>query len=502
MKEKFTISLFSQFSSNLIYLFAVYFLYLKLEVNLLGLWVFLTSVVNLGFLFIDLGINSIHYQYSGRKNISDYFGTFFMLKSILIIINFIITLILVSILQLWVNSYLFIIFLLILDRILFSFTQIFLTNLKSKMKFFKTEIPYFFITLCKTISIIYLVFNLSYFSNLLFYLSFLFFIFDFILLLIILIISKNEFRINKPRKALLFEYLKDIRPLFFFSIISVIAVNIGNLIIYYTFGDKPLGYISLVNTFIIPILLSISESLITVYLSLFSKYFEKDDLNSIKKIIYIIEKYSAILFLSVLIIVLLNSELIITIFLPKYKNSVPILYIMIFLPFFHGISLPYAYLFISGKKQKVIAYINSINKIIIIGMMILLIPTNFIFFKTLGLGNIGYALSQTIPWLLWAFLCHYYSYKYFQLKFQKKLLLYIVFGSFSFMISFFLKELLFKVYFQNKVFLLISSSLVEIGIFFGLFFAFKELNRADLNFFKQIFEFRRYKVSLKDEFLK
>lgn len=70
------------------------------------------------------------------------------------------------------------------------------------------------------------------------------------------------------------------------------------------------------------------------------------------------------------------------------------------------------------------------------------------------------------------------------------------------MISFFLKELLFKVYFQNKVFLLISSSLVEIGIFFGLFFAFKELNRADLNFFKQIFEFRRYKVSLKDEFLK
>ena len=500
MKEKFVFSLITGLSSNVLFLFASYILLLKLDIASIGIWVFLNTVVNLGFLFINVGFDSIHYQYSGKENISDYIGTYFMIKVVLLIINIIITLGLLAILQIWsITFFVFSLFLLF-SKIFFCIGNIFIVNLRIKIKIFKAEIPNFFVITGNSLSIIYLAFNISHISDPILYLSVSNFIFYTFFIIIVVVLSKNEIKINKPKKLLACNYIKDAKPLIFFSIVSVIATYLGNLILYYSFGDESLGYFSSVNTYLIPVLLLISGSISSIYLILFSQDFEREDFNSIKKTLHIIENYSSILFLSIIILILLNGELIISIFLPNFVEVVPILYIMIFIPYFIAISSPYSWLLVAGKKQKINARVNSFVSILIIILMLYFIPQELFFFQTLGLGVIGYALAQTIPWIFWTLLCRYYINKTLNIKYQKTMILQFFLAILTIIISFFIKNFLYSIFFENQIILLISSSIIAMGIFIGLLIIFKELKKADLSFFIEILKLKSYTESVKKEF--
>ena len=132
--------------------------------------------------------------------------------------------------------------------------------------------------------------------------------------------------------------------------------------------------------------------------------------------------------------------------------------------------------------------------------MIIFIPKNILNFQTLGLGIIGYALAQTIPWIFWAILTRYYTNKYYNIRFQKKVLFHIPLAFLAFLFSYFLKNCYFKLFFENSILLLIYSSLVTSVIFFLLLIMTRELKREDLKFLLQILKFKNYINSLKDEF--
>ena len=170
MKEKFFFSLITGVSSNLLFLFASYILLLRLDIASIGTWVFLNTVVSLGFLFINVGFDSIHYQYSGKENFSDYIGTYFIIKVAVLIINIIITLGLLAILQIWNTIFIAFSLLLLFSKILFCIGNIFIVNLRIKIKIFKAEIPNFFVITGNSLSIIYLAFNISHISDPILYL--------------------------------------------------------------------------------------------------------------------------------------------------------------------------------------------------------------------------------------------------------------------------------------------------------------------------------------------
>jgi len=503
MKEKFIVSLVSQVLSNLIFIFAFYLLFLNLDISTLGIWALLNSIINMGFLLINIGLDTIHYQYSSKKNSSEYFGTFFTIKVVLLLINVIITIffiIIISFTELWRIEYSILFLFLLLSKIMYNIANIFFINLKTKIKVFKAEIPTFIIASGKGISIIFISINLSRLTNPLLYLSVSLFTFNFIYLILILLFSKNEFTFEKPRRNFVILYLKDVKPLFFFSITLVIATNLGNLILDYSFGHDALGNFSFINNFIVDSLLVISGSIITIYLTLFSKFFEEGDLESVKKITYIIEKYYSIIMLFIVIVVLLNARLILSIFFKKYVETAPILCIMIFIPYFLAITRPYSYHFIAGKNQKINAYINIFTRITIIIMMVCLIPSKLFIFQFLGLGSLGYALSLTLPWILWTIINRYYSYKIYNIKPQKKIILHILIAIFSLLISYALKNLIFRYIFQNQIQLLIITSIFSLILFITCLFIFKELKREDITFFLQLIKLKNYKDSLREEF--
>ncbi|KKL24761.1 hypothetical protein LCGC14_2412100, partial [marine sediment metagenome] len=130
----------------------------------------------------------------------------------------------------------------------------------------------------------------------------------------------------------------------------------------------------------------------------------------------------------------------------------------------------------------------------------LFIPPELFFFQTLGLGVVGYALAQTIPWIFWTFLCRYYINKTLNIKYQITMILQFFLAILTIIITFFIKNFLNSIFFENQILLLILSSIIAMGIFIGFLIIFKELKREDLSFFIEILKLKGYTESVKKEF--
>ncbi|MBD3201960.1 MAG: hypothetical protein GF316_18230 [Candidatus Lokiarchaeota archaeon] len=502
MREKYVFSFVSNTTAYLIFILANYVMALKFAPSLLGTWVFLNSVNNLGFMFVSVGFDKIHYQYSSKNDNQNYFGTYFFIKSILLLFNIAITLSIISMLGLWFDEFLFLIVLLLFSKTLFQFGNIFILNFKSNAKIFKAEVPFFFSYVSKSVLKLYIALNLVNINEPLLCICLFYLIFDGVYLFIIFMFSKNEFTLQKPNKNLIISYLKDAKLLIILSIFTVIAANIGNVLLDYSLGHETLSYFSLVHVYLIPSLIMITGSLFNVYLAHFSQFFEKNDISSIRYNVYIIERYSSIMFLSLILIIFVNGDFIFNLLLPEYTQSLPILYIMIFIPFIYGTSRPYVGQLISGKKQDTYAKIEILTQSLIITSIFLTIFVNYIVIQSAILDIYGYALSQTIPYLLWAFLNRYYCKKYFEIRSKNTILVHLLLAISSLAIVLFIRELLLLSLIQNVLFLNIISFLIVISIFFGLLWLTNQINKNDLTFFLNLLNIKNYVKSIRDEFSK
>ncbi len=492
MKEKFIFTIFSQLISNFAIVISHYFLALYLEIELMGTWALLNSIINLGFIFINLGIDSIHFQYSGKKNFDSYFGSYLFIKLFLIFLNLVFSIFLIFIFQINNAIYLVMILFLCLSKILINLYNIFVINLKARLKIFKSEIPLFLAALFKGISVSLIAFNLNFVKSIinpLILISILNCIFDFLCFLNLIVISKFNIDFNKPKRRIILKYLRDAKPLMLNTIISIISVNIGNIILDYTFGETSLANFYIINSYIIHTLNFISGSIITLYLTYYSKLFESGNFKLIEKITHIVEKYSSIFFSMIIIIVFTLSDIIFYIFLPNYLDSIPILLILIFIPYAFGITRPYGLHMISGKKQKISASWESLNSIFAILLMILLIP---------NLGSIGYALALTIPIFLSIFVCRFFSNKFFKIKSQRVVIYHLIIAFLNIALLILIRQFL-EFLHLNILYILLIITILGIFFFMGTLVIFRFSTIEDLNYLKSLLKFDSYKNSYLEE---
>jgi O-antigen/teichoic acid export membrane protein len=466
----------------------------------MGTWAYLMSLVTLGFLFINVGFDSIHYQYSGKDNFKDYIGSYLLIKLMLLIINISLTLAIIGFSGLYSSPNIFVLLLLIFSQISLSFNNIFLMFLRTNTKIFKSEITLFLTKTLKSVAILFLALNLSLFLTPLLILGFIYLFAELGAIIIFLIISRKEFNFSKPYKNIVFEYIKDAKALILYSILFYFTQNIGNIILFNSHGEEALAYFNLVNIHIITVLASITLSIRPLYLSLFSKYFENDDIPSIKFTIYTVEKYSSIFYLGIVLVILINAELIFQIFLPNYMASVPIIYIMIFSPYLVSIARPYYFQLIPGKKQTQSALLDSTVQLISLFLIVILTPYQLFGIPLLGLGGIGFAIALTLPRIFFVIMAYHFSKKYFNIPNQKKIFIHLLCALISFLISFYIKYFILQFVISNTIILLVITSIIVIGTYFFLLILFKEFDKTDFKFFVNLFEPKSYSKSLKDEF--
>lgn len=495
-------SFVSNTTSYLVFIIANYIMALNFDPSLLGTWVFLNSINNLGFMFVSVGFDKIHYQYSSKNDNYNYFGTYLFIKTVLLVLNVLITLSIISILGLWFDAYILLILLLLFSKILYQFGNIFILNFKSNAKIFKAEVPFFFSYVSKSVLKLYVALNLTNISEPLLCICVFYIIFDGAYLLIIFLFSRNEFTFQTPSRTLIFSYLKDAKLLIILSIFTVIAANIGNILLDYSLGHETLSYFSLVHVYLIPSLIMITGSLFNVYLAHFAQFFEKNDISSIRYSIHLIERYSSILFLCLILIVFMNGEFIITLLLPEYTQSLPILYIMIFIPFIYGTSRPYLGQLISGRKQDTYAKIEILTQFLIITSIFLTIFVNFLLYKKAILDIYGYALSQTLPYLLWAVLNRYYCKKHFGIESKSTVLIHFLLALSTLFVSLFIKNFILAIMIKNSLITNLLSFILTLSLFFGLLWITNQLNKKDIKFLFKLLNYKNYLSSIREEFTK
>lgn len=499
MKEKFIASILLQFLNRIFTVLGYLFLVSNLDVGLMGIFAFIISFLNFSFAFVDLGFRSIHYQYSSKRNFNDYFSTFFSIRIILIFSNLFFTFILIVLFDVWKEQFFIYLLIHFMALIFLKLSEIFTINLRSKKKVMKSELTFFLIYFFLNLSIIIFSLNIDKFHDPLLFLNLIYLVFNLLFLISIVLVSKKDFFLTKLNRGLFLKYVQDAKPLVLYSILYIISEYIGSLIIFYSLGIVPLAYIYIVYSVVINVLVVISNSIIDIYQIYFSQFFKSNDKNSIKTMTYSIEKYFSIVFLSILIVVYLNGELMFSLFLPNYIQVLPLLYIMIIIPYLSAINLAYRRQMVPGRKQKPMAIFDTIMRSITIILMIILIPTEIFGIKGLGWGTLGYAIAMLIPYILMTIGYRVFSYKFFNVRYQKKMILHFILIFPCLFISNWIKSNLLAVWIQNQFFLLITSSTISLAIFIGELFALKQLKIKDVLFLLDIINLKKYLKSIKRE---
>lgn len=491
MKEKFVVSIIFPLLTNLFSIITNYILFFNISVDLVGTWTFLVSVIGIGFIFSDLGLETIHYQYMRKNDFHNYIGSYFLIKVVLILTNSVISITLIGFFKMWNESYSLILIFILISNVILNIRNVLLLNLRTKFKFIKSELALLLFYTLNNSLIVYLSLNIAIFSSPLLYLSLINLVSESFLLTILILLSKKELKLTKPKIDLIFSYFKDTKSVIIFSTVYIFTQNIGNLILYNYFGESPLAFFSFVYTIII-FLSYASITIKPILYSLYSKYFKENNMNLIKEVTHKIEKFFSIIYLGIIILLFLNGELILKVFIPNYLDSLLPLCIMLFIPYLLGIARPYQLQLTPGEKPAQSVLIDTFVEIFSLTLILVLIPI---------LGLIGYAIALTLPRIFHAIMAHYFSKKIFNINSQNKIFFHFFLAFTSLIITYLIKNYILIPILHNQYLLLLISSGIILGINIIFLFSFKLLSLNDIKFLKELFQVKDYIESLKREFI-
>ena len=497
MREKFSFRVISSLIVYFLNISVSFLLVSKLDIEYMGIIAFTSSLVGLFMTFIDLGFSQIYVQQNAEKNFNEYFSIFFFYKSILIVGSFVP----LSIFSFFLNfesEVLTFLILKIISQIIISFSGIFLINLESKKKIMKKTLLFLFSSVVNDIFTLIIIFNLNAIPNPLILMGVMFIFGSIINLILILKMSKGEFQFKRINKMILVSYLKATKPLMIFSILSPILGNIGKILIALSYGKDTLVHYYLIDAYIISVLFLISTQISQLFATYFPREFKKNQIRNIEKITQTVERYSSILFLSIIIFVLLNGRLIFELLLPNYIDAVVYLNILVFVPYFAGINRPYASHLISSKRQRLFSNYLIIKDVIWLILILVIVPTNLFSIKMLGFGGIGLACVTLGLWMIDLFFYRYFS-KNIGISFNKRIILHFLYASIAFLSTYLISRFIIKIFILNDLIYILINSILSIGIFFLELLIFKELNKKDIRFFLSLLKISIYKKSIVEE---
>ncbi len=498
MREKFVFKILTSIFLYCLTTVSGFLIALKFDVALLGMLAYSKSLIGLFSIFTMVGFTLIYNQYNSEKNFEEYFSILVFYQFILTAVNHIPLYFLLFIFD--YNADRMLLLIILITATIGNIISPFITHLSSKMKVFKVDAPKIILSIMENIIKIFIALNVSILPNPLLTLVSVSLVFVIVKLIIFLIISRGEYKFRKLNPVLMKRFLKDTRPIIFITVITLIYTNIQIIILDLSFGHEALAYYIFVQSYIIAILLMISGSIKPLYLSVYSKKFSENKIQELEKITNLIEKYSSIMFLFIIIFTFLNAQFLITLLLPNYLPSLPFLYLLIFIPFLAGINRPYTMLMIPGKKQKINSRFQTIKIIFLLILVIILVPPEFFSIKMMGLGAIGLCLIQLIHWGINTVTYRYLIKKYFGIHSYKKIYIHIIIAINVFFITYYINQYLLSKIFENSILIFLLISLMLFGLYFSELFIIKELKRQDIKFFLSLLKIKKYKESFSEEF--
>lgn len=493
MKEKFSVRITFNLLTNVFNIFTNYLLVSRLSIGLFSIIAFTNTMILFFTMFISIGFEIIYTQHNADKNFNNYFSIFLLVKFILMAGSYIPLIIIIPFLNLEDLTFNFFI-LIIISNILSQSANPWLTDLECRKKIFKKEIILIISNLVKNILIISFILLFDKISNPLIFLGYIYITYSVFTFLFIIIAFRKDFNIKRIDMPLLKQFIQETKPLILLNIITSLVNNIGKILIGFSFGHEALAYYYFIDAYIIAMFLIISEQIATLFRIYFPENFINNDIKTVQFLTHKAEKYSSIFFLIIILLTFLHGELLITIFLPEFSNSIIYLYGLIFTPYFAGITRPYIAHVLSNKKQKLFSTYLIIKSIIFLFLKIVIIPKSIFSITTFGFGGVGLVFIMNIGWIVDIIFYRIFSQK-MGIKPNKRIIIHLIIFLITIVISFPVSILLIKDIVSNIVIYFFLSSFLTICLFlFGLILS-KELCKEDFKFFLNMFNLAEYKHS-------
>jgi O-antigen/teichoic acid export membrane protein len=496
MKEKIAIRFVIQSLIQLSSAISSYFILRNLEVSLFGIQGSVLTTISFFSVVFYIGIDIVYLQYSDDEHFDDMFSSFFLIKTGLAFLNFVPLIIYMLIGNFAYTDYFII---MIIATLFLRYGDLFCLHLRSKLKIIKGEIVEFASGFGLSLFRLIFAFNINSFENPLLVLGLITFFFYFLKLVLSLFMARKDFRFSKPNFTHTKNLIKATLPLTFSTMIIILTDNIGNFIINLSYSSEEFAYYYAINSYIIVLLTGLSLSVASIYQIYYTKWLNRNENDKIENFTFMIEKYSTILYLLIIIGVFIVGELFLQVLLPNYLPGLRYLYILCFLPLLSGVNRPYVKLLYAARKQKLLAKYYIFSRLGYLLVVLALIPPSIGNVSLFGLGAIGMSFLQiginAIDYVFYRKFCKTHLNVKYNWDFIKILILGLIPILFHQLV---LKHL---ISFDSSPWIgVVINFIIASGIFLGVLVLSKRITLKDYKLVKQLVNIKNYKASLNEEF--
>jgi O-antigen/teichoic acid export membrane protein len=481
---------------------ALFFISRDMGPEVYGIIGFAMGFVGLFAILTDLGFNSAHIKrVSEGKDMGTCIGTYLFSK-----IGFVLLLvsIVVGVVVIWKfilgrgfesSTHELAIYIILGYYIVNSIGTFFYYTYTATKAIAKAQIPLIIGTVARTVAIIFVA--VSGFGALALAWTY---VFGEIIFLFVSILFFKGSPIKKPTKECFKNYYVFAMPLILVGISYSIITNADKVLIQLFWTSEEVGYY-FASFRIVQFLLVAASAVGTLLLPTVSSYHSKEDIESIKKIVFLSERYISMLIFPMVIGIVVLAEPTVRILLSSsFYPAVPILMVLPFFVILEALSQPYMYEVIGMNKPAL-----ARNRILIIVCLtvlfdLILIPRDIssLGLKLFGLGALGASIATVIGYAAGFIYCRFAAWKLAKNPFNPRIFLHL-FSAFIMGIT--LYELM-KFLPIQRWYVLLGYSLIGLGIYLFILFVLKEFTRKDLDFILDLLSIKKMWKYMRDEIKK
>ncbi len=308
------------------------------------------------------------------------------------------------------------------------------------------------------------------------------------------------FPVKKPTKECLKNYYVFAMPLVLVGISYTIIVNADKVIIQLFWTSEEVGYY-FASFRIVQFLLVAAAAVGTLLLPTISGFHSKQDLESIKKTVFLSERYiSMLIFPTVFGMVVLAEPTVRILLSASFYPAVPVFMVLPFFVILEALTQPYLYEVI-GMNKPVLAR----NRILIIVCFtiildLILIPKDIssIGLKLFGLGALGASIAMVIGYTAGFIYCRYAAWRLAKNPFNPRILLHLFSAS---VMGVILYELLTFLPI-DRWYVLVGYSILGLGIYLFILSLLKEFTRKDFDFVLDLLSIKKMLRYIREEIKK
>lgn len=323
------------------------------------------------------------------------------------------------------------------------------------------------------------------------------YVFGEVIFLFVSFLFFKGFPVKKPTKECFKNYYVFAMPLILVGVSYTIIINADKVLIQLFWTSEDVGYY-FASFRIVQFLLVAAAAVGTLLLPTISSYHSNEDIESIKKTVFLSERYiSMLIFPTVIGIVVLAEPTVRILLSASFYPAVPILMVLPFFVIFEALTQPYLYEVIGMNKPTLAR--NRILIIVCISLLLdlILIPKdiNSLGIKLFGLGALGASIAMVIGYTAGFIYCRYVAWKLAKNPFNFRIFLHLLS---ALIMGILLYELL-KFVPIERWYVLLGYTILGLGIYLFILFLLKEFTRKDFNFVLDLLNLKKMWKYIRDE---